>query len=97
MWSSIWGPCTLITLNASPVEHHQGVNIDQDVLPHHTKVTKLTKIPYHTMVYSNILGIRVTMGDQMCTKLSYIFCPITMDDSLQPQDSLKRLSNSCHS
>ena len=54
-------------------------------------MTKLTKIPYHTMVYSNILGIRVTMGDQMCTKLSYIFCPITMDDSLQPQDSLKRL------
>ena len=78
------------------MEHHQGVNIDQDVLPHHTKVTKLTKIPYHTMVYSNNLGIRVTMVDQMYTKLPYKFCPITMDDSLQPQDSLKRLSNSCH-
>ena len=53
--------CTFITLNTSPVEHHQGVKIDQDVLPHHTKVTKLTKIPYHTVVYSNNLSIRVIM------------------------------------
>ena len=51
---------------------------------------------WSTPCWSRFL-VRLSDNESDVSKLSYLFPPIPIDDSLQPQDSLKRLYNSCHS